>query len=70
MDVSPLELATETIEETNTKLKSLVDQQLSDPTSRIDQLSMVINGVVDAAVNGGIANYKVCVRISKTVNRL
>ncbi|ESO09209.1 hypothetical protein HELRODRAFT_109536 [Helobdella robusta] len=58
-DVSPLELAIETLEETNQKLKSLVEQLLNDPTSKIDQLGMVLNGVVDAAVNGGIANYKV-----------
>lgn len=27
--------------------------------TQVDPLGMVLNGVVDAAVNGGIANYKV-----------
>lgn len=59
-DVSPLELAIEVIDETNDKIRSLIDQHLADPNLRADPLGMVLHGVVDAAVNGGIANYKVC----------
>lgn len=58
-DVSPLELAIEVIDETNDKIRSLIDQHLADPNLRADPLGMVLHGVVDAAVNGGIANYKV-----------
>lgn len=58
-DVSPLELAIEVIDETNDKIRSLIDQHLADPNLRVDPLGMVLHGVVDAAVNGGIANYKV-----------
>jgi Dock homology region 2 len=57
--VSPLELAIETLDETNQKIKSQIDQHLADPTLKVDPLGMILNGVVDAAVNGGIANYKV-----------
>jgi dedicator of cytokinesis protein 1 len=57
-EVSPLELAIETIEETNQKISSLVDQHRADPSLKVDPLGMILNGVVDAAVNGGIANYK------------
>ena len=45
---------------TNEKIQNLILQFEKDTGVRIDQLSMVLNGVVDAAVNGGIANYKVC----------
>lgn len=58
-DVNPLELAIEVIDETNEKIRSLIDQHLGDPNLRVDPLGMVLHGVVDAAVNGGIANYKV-----------
>jgi len=59
-DVGPLELAIEAIDEINEKIRSLIDQHFNDPTLRVDPLGMVLHGVVDAAVNGGIANYKVC----------
>ena len=71
-EVSPLELAIETIDETNQKLSSLVDQSYTDPSLRIDTLGMVLHGVVDAAVNGGIANYKVLLSTlsDKSMNKL
>jgi len=52
-------MAIETVSETNQKIKSLIEQHLSDPSLKVDPLGMVLNGVVDAAVSGGIANYKV-----------
>ena len=57
--VSPLENAIETLDTTNQHLKSLIEQHRADSNLRVDPLGMVLNGVVDAAVNGGIANYKV-----------
>ena len=57
--MSPLQLAIETLSETNQKIRSLIDQHLDDPSLKVDPLGMVLNGVVDAAVSGGIANYKV-----------
>ena len=59
--VSPLELAIETIDESNQKIKSQIDQHIADPSLKVDPLGMILNGVVDAAVNGGIANYKVSI---------
>jgi len=56
--VGPLQLAIETLTETNQKIKSLIEQHLADPSLKVDPLGMVLNGVVDAAVSGGIANYK------------
>ncbi|XP_041370196.1 dedicator of cytokinesis protein 1-like isoform X4 [Gigantopelta aegis] len=57
--VSPLECAIETIEKTNKKLTMAIDQHRQDPALRIDPLGMLLNGVVDPAVNGGISKYKV-----------
>jgi len=56
--VSPLQLAIETLSETNQKIRSLIEQHLADASLKVDPLGMVLNGVVDAAVSGGIANYK------------
>ena len=58
-EVSPLENATESLETVNQKLKMLIDQHRAEAGLRVDPLGMVLNGVVDAAVNGGIANYRV-----------
>jgi len=33
-------------------------QHRADASLKVDPLGMVLNGVVDAAVSGGIANYK------------
>ena len=57
--VSPLECAIETIEKTNKKLSMAIDQHRQDPALRVDPLGMLLNGVVDPAVNGGISKYKV-----------
>ena len=57
--MSPLENAIETFEATNMKIKALIDQHRNDPALRVDPLGMLLNGVVDAAVNGGINNYQV-----------
>ena len=57
-EVTPLENAIETMEGTNQKLKGLIDAHQLDMTLRVDPLGMVVNGVVDAAVNGGIMLYK------------
>lgn len=59
VEVSPLETAIETLETTNKKIQGLVDQHNKDPSLKVDQLSMLLKGVVDPAVNKGILNYKV-----------
>ena len=57
--VSPIENAIETMEEKNKNLVSLIEQHRQDWNLRSDTLGMQLNGVVDPAVSGGIANYKV-----------
>eukprot|EP00106_Octopus_bimaculoides_P019984 XP_014787426.1 PREDICTED: dedicator of cytokinesis protein 1-like isoform X1 [Octopus bimaculoides] len=58
VEVSPLETAIETLETTNKKLQGLIGQHNKDPSLRVDQLTMLLSGVVDPAVNKGILNYK------------
>ncbi|XP_063232451.1 dedicator of cytokinesis protein 1 isoform X3 [Bacillus rossius redtenbacheri] len=56
--VSPLRNAIETMEATNKALRDLVVAHSSDPSLQLNPLSMKINGIVDAAVMGGITNYE------------
>ncbi|BFY99041.1 hypothetical protein BsWGS_02080 [Bradybaena similaris] len=56
--VSPIENAIETMETKNKKLLMLIEQHRHDASLRVDPLGMQLNGVVDPAVSGGIANYK------------
>uniref|UniRef100_A0A8C6UVR0 Dedicator of cytokinesis 5 n=1 Tax=Neogobius melanostomus TaxID=47308 RepID=A0A8C6UVR0_9GOBI len=52
-ELSPLENAIETMESTNEKVSNLVQKQACDPSLSINPLSMMLNGIVDAAVMGG-----------------
>ncbi|XP_067134875.1 dedicator of cytokinesis protein 1-like [Centruroides vittatus] len=58
IEISPLENAIESMESTNNKIKNSVLQHRADPSLPINPLSMLLNGIVDAAVMGGIVNYK------------
>ncbi|GFY38246.1 dedicator of cytokinesis protein 1, partial [Trichonephila inaurata madagascariensis] len=58
IEISPLENAIEIMEMTNKRICNLVLQHRSDPQLPINPLSMLLNGVVDAAVMGGIINYE------------
>uniref|UniRef100_G1NWY2 Dedicator of cytokinesis 1 n=1 Tax=Myotis lucifugus TaxID=59463 RepID=G1NWY2_MYOLU len=58
VEISPLENAIETMQLTNDKLDSMVQQHLEDPSLPINPLSMFLTGIVDPAVMGGFANYE------------
>ncbi|XP_077433712.1 dedicator of cytokinesis protein 3-like isoform X3 [Vanacampus margaritifer] len=60
VEVSPLENAVSVVENKNQELRTLISRyQLKQPHSNnVNLLSMTLNGVVDAAVNGGIARYQ------------
>ncbi|KAI8499441.1 Dedicator of cytokinesis protein 2 [Branchiostoma belcheri] len=57
-EVSPLENACEIIENANTELRHLIEQQRADPTLTVNTLSLRLNGIIDAAVMGGTAKYE------------
>ncbi len=50
--ISPIECAIEMMEQNNKTLRDLVIENQNDPNLVISQLTMKIQGVVDAAVNG------------------
>uniref|UniRef100_A0A8C6LFU9 Dedicator of cytokinesis 3 n=1 Tax=Nothobranchius furzeri TaxID=105023 RepID=A0A8C6LFU9_NOTFU len=59
VEVSPLENAISVVENKNLELRTLISQyQHKQPHGNINLLSMTLNGVIDAAVNGGIARYQ------------
>lgn len=68
VEVSPLENAVSVVENKNQELRTLISQyQHKQLHGNINLLSMTLNGVIDAAVNGGVARYqevrrKVCLR--------
>jgi len=62
VEVSPLENAIEVIENKNLQLRTLITQCQSRQMQNINPLTMCLNGVIDAAVNGGLARYQeVCI---------
>uniref|UniRef100_A0A668SNS8 Dedicator of cytokinesis 3 n=1 Tax=Oreochromis aureus TaxID=47969 RepID=A0A668SNS8_OREAU len=59
VEVSPLENAISVVENKNQELRTLISQyQHKQLHGNINLLSMTLNGVIDAAVNGGIARYQ------------
>ncbi|XP_059505489.1 dedicator of cytokinesis protein 3 isoform X3 [Stegostoma tigrinum] len=59
LEVSPLENAIYVVENKNQELRTLIGQyQHKQLHANINLLSMCLNGVIDAAVNGGIARYQ------------
>ena len=59
MELAPLEVAIETVEAKNSDLSSMVDEFTNASSSKdINPLSMLLNGVIDAAVCGGTVHYK------------
>lgn len=58
MEMSPLENAIEVLENKNQQLKSLAGQCQTRQMQNINPLTMCLNGVIDAAVNGGVSRYQ------------
>lgn len=58
IELPPIVNAIEMIRSKNKELSSRVEEYAPLMKSNASQLSMVLNGVIDANVNGGIANYQ------------
>lgn len=58
VEISPLLNAVETVESKNKELDRIITNLSSDRTQSINPLSMILNGIIDAAVMGGIAKYE------------
>ena len=57
-ELSPLQTAIETMEQSSRQLTELILAHRGDANLSLHPLSMKLNGIVDAAVNGGINNYE------------
>lgn len=57
-ELTPICHACESVQQMNKELRSLITQYTSDPRRSISPLSMRLQGVIEAAVNGGIAKYQ------------
>ena len=60
VELSPLENAIEFVKDGITALKNLTRRLKKDPTASSNQLTMKLQGILDAAVSGGLKNYEVC----------
>ena len=58
IEISPLQNAVETVQSKNKELDRIITNLSSDTTQSINPLSMILNGIIDAAVMGGIAKYE------------
>ncbi|KAJ8411271.1 hypothetical protein AAFF_G00172770 [Aldrovandia affinis] len=58
VEMSPLENAIEVMENKNLQLRALISQCQTRQMNNINPLTMCLNGVIDAAVNGGLTRYQ------------
>eukprot|EP00800_Vazella_pourtalesii_P012913 TRINITY_DN3023_c0_g1_i4.p1 TRINITY_DN3023_c0_g1~~TRINITY_DN3023_c0_g1_i4.p1 ORF type:complete len:841 (-),score=170.33 TRINITY_DN3023_c0_g1_i4:233-2755(-) len=58
VEISPLENALHTVESKNKEIYGLINKYKENTNISISPLSMALNGVIDAAVMGGISNYQ------------
>ncbi|XP_050304413.1 dedicator of cytokinesis protein 1 isoform X2 [Anthonomus grandis grandis] len=56
-EISPLENAIDTLDKANKELRGFITIYNRDKTVQINILGMTLNGILDAAVMGGIKNY-------------
>lgn len=72
--MSPLENAIEVLENKNQQLKTLISQCQTRQMQNINPLTMCLNGVIDAAVNGGVSRYQevriryCCLKVFKLIS--
>lgn len=58
VELSPIENAINTVTSKTDELERIIKELKDNEFGSINPLSMILNGVIDAAVNGGIANYQ------------
>ncbi|KAJ5077789.1 dedicator of cytokinesis [Anaeramoeba ignava] len=58
VEISPVKNAIKSVQEKNHELQNLLKKYQDSDGSNISPFSMALNGVIDAAVNGGVFKYK------------
>ena len=56
--MNPLDIAIETVTTKTREISQLTNEYAAKLSSNINPLSMLLKGVIDAAVMGGISNYE------------
>ena len=62
-ELNPLQNAIEFVKDGITALKSQIRRLKNDETASSNQLTMKLQGILDAAVSGGLKNYEVCMYV-------
>lgn len=57
-EVNPLDMAIETVSSKIKEIQKVTSDIVADKSRNINPLSMLLKGVIDAAVMGGISNYE------------
>ncbi|KAF2077340.1 hypothetical protein CYY_001343 [Polysphondylium violaceum] len=57
VELSPIENALNSIVQKNDELQSRIDKYQANPQETIHPLTMLLNGIIDASVNGGVSRY-------------
>eukprot|EP00118_Oscarella_pearsei_P008176 m.41339 g.41339 ORF g.41339 m.41339 type:complete len:1906 (+) comp33136_c0_seq1:84-5801(+) len=58
VELNPLEVAIDQMTESARKLRNTVNEYTANPSLSVNPLSMMVNGMVEANVMGGIKNYE------------
>ncbi|KAJ3432662.1 dedicator of cytokinesis [Anaeramoeba flamelloides] len=58
IEVRPIQNAVESVEQKNEELVKIIAKYEEENTQNINPFSMALNGVIDAAVNGGVFKYQ------------
>ncbi|KYQ96758.1 SH3 domain-containing protein [Tieghemostelium lacteum] len=58
VELSPIENALNTMTLKNEELLARIDKHQANPQENLNPLSMCLNGIIDACVNGGISRYE------------
>ena len=59
MELDPLAIAIETVSSKTAEVRTLTALHMENRSLNINPFSMLLNGLIDAAVGGGIKNYRI-----------
>lgn len=61
---NPVENGIEMVLDNVQQLRTVINRIRSDPSQSTNPLTMKLNGTLDAAVNGGVSKFDVCLCVS------
>ena len=70
VELCPIENALESVLNRNKDMQRVIAQCQADPAQGVMSLGMSVNGVIDAAVNGGVAKYEMVCHVQNELPSL